>query len=199
MEPKIQNVLKRMEKEDQADRKKLDTPREDRMFTLHPDSAQLLHILIESTNARKIIEVGVSHGYSTIWIAHAVRITGGHLQSIELNPRNIDYATRNLQEAGLSEQVDIKKGDARDILSTTDGPIDLIFMDCWESVYVDLLKLIIPILRPGGLLIADNVTPGHEDSDKYIAALHDDVHMDTISVPIGRNIEISSKKLINPH
>ena len=72
MEPEVQKVLKRMEKEDQADRKTLDIPREDRMFTLHPDSAQLLHILIESTNARKIIEVGVSHGYSTIWIAHAV-------------------------------------------------------------------------------------------------------------------------------
>ena len=195
MKPEVLKVLRRMEKEDDEDRKIPDRPREDRMFTLHPDTSQLIHIMIQSAGCKSLVEIGVAHGYSTIWLAHAARITGGRLTSLEINPKNIERAGRNLTEAGLADMVNLVLGDGRETLRTIKGPIDFVLMDCWEWLYVDLLKLIVPMLRPGGLLAADNVAPGHTESDRYIQALRDDPRMETISVPIGRNIEVSGKSL----
>ena len=195
MKPEVLKVLHRMEKEDAEDRKIPDLPREDRMFTLHPDSSQLIHIMIQSSACKSLVEIGVAHGYSTIWLAHAARITGGRLTSLEINPKNIERAGRNLTEAGLVDMVNLVLGDSRETLRTIKGPLDFVLMDAWEWLYVDLLKLVVPLLRPGGLLVADNVSPGHPESDRYIQALRDHPQIETISVPIGRNIEVSAKSL----
>ena len=195
MEEQILCVLHRLEREDAEDRKAVGRPREERMFTLHPDTARLIHIMIQSARCKALVEVGVAHGYSTIWLAHAARITGGRLTSLEVNPKSIEIARRNLAEGGLSDMVDFVLGDGRETLRTINGPIDFVLLDCWEYLYVDCLNLIAPILRPGGLLVADNVTPGTPEADRYIQALKEHPLMETVSVPIGRNIELSLRRL----
>ena len=80
-------------------------------------------------------------------------------------------------------------------MGTLEAPFDFVLLDCWEWVYVDVLPVIAPMLRPGGLIVADNVEPGKEESDQYIQAVSDHPLMETISVPIGRGIEVSTRRL----
>ena len=195
MESEVSRVLRRLEWEDAEDRKVLDRPREERTLALHPDTAQLLHILVQSAGCKNLVEVGVSHGYSTVWLAHAARTTGGRLISLEVSPKSIEIARRNLAEAGLSKWVKFVLGDARETLPTLEGPFDLLLLDCWDALYIELLGLITPLLRPGGLLVADNVTAGNPKSDPYLQAVRNSPDMDSAYVPIGRNIEVSVKKL----
>ena len=165
------------------------------MLTLHPDTARLVHIMIQSINAQKLVEIGGSHGYSTVWLAHATRITGGRFTSLEVHPKLIEIAKQNVAEAGLADRVEHILGDARETLSPVEGPLDFVLLDCWERLYVELLDPIAQKLRPGGLLVADNVMPGHEGSDEYIQALADHPLMESVSVPIGKQIEVSARRL----
>ena len=192
---KILRVLHRLEEEDAEDRRILDRPREVRMFTLHPDTSRLVHIMIQSTGCKRLVEIGGAYGYSAIWLAHAARITGGRLISLEINPKLIQIGRRNLEEAGLAYMVESIQGDARETLETLETPFDFVLLDCWEPLYVEILDILAPKLRPGGILVADNVNPGHPDSDQYIQALHEHPLMETVSIPIGREIEVSMRKL----
>jgi len=192
---KILRVLHRLEAEDDEDRRTLSRPREERMFTLHPDTSRLIHIMIQSAGCKRLVEIGGAYGYSAIWLAHAARITGGCFTSLEINPKLIEIGRRNLEEAGLADMVESVQGDAKETLDTLETPLDFVLLDCWEPLYVELLNIIAPKLRPGGILVADNVLPGHPDSDQYIQALHGHPLMETVSVPIGRGIEVSTRRL----
>ena len=192
---KILRVLHRLEKEDAEDRRTLSLPREERMYTLHPDTARLIHIMIQSAGCKKLVEIGAAYGYSAIWLAHAARITGGRLFSLEINPKLIQIGRRNLAEAGLADMVESVPGDARETLDALETPFDFVLLDCWEPLYVQILDMLAAKLRPGGILVADNVLPGLPDSDHYIQALHDHPLMETVSVPIGRGIEVSTRRL----
>ena len=198
-EEKILRVIHRMEEEDVKDRRtrsqQSGKPSQEPMLTLHPNTARLCHIMIQSICAKRLVEIGGSYGYSAVWLAHATRITGGQFTSLEVNPKLIEIAKRNVAEAGLTDNVTHISGDARETLVSVEGPLDFVLLDCWEPLYVELLDLIAAKLRPGGLLVADNVIPGREGSDEYIQALADHPLMETISVPIGKEIEVSVKRL----
>ena len=107
----------------------------------------------------------------------------------------IEIAKRNVAEAGLTDNAIDISGDARETLVSVEAPLDFVLLDCWEPLYVELLDLIAAKLRPGGLLVADNVIPGREGSDEYIHALADHPLMETVSVPIGKEIEVSVRRL----
>ena len=192
---KILNVLHRLEEEDAEDRRTLSRPREERMYTLHPDTSRLAHILIQAAGCKRIVELGGAYGYSAIWLAHAARITGGSVTSLEISPKLIKIGRQNLEETGLADMVETIQGDALETLPTLEDPLDFVLLDCWEWLYVDILKILAPKLRPGGLVLADNVNPGNEDSDNFIQALHEHPLMEAVSVPIGREIEIITRKL----
>jgi len=112
-----------------------------------------------------------------------------------VNPKLVEIAKQNVAEAGLTDNVTFIAGDARETMSSVEGPLDFVLLDCWEPLYVELLDLIVSKLRPGGLLVADNVIPGREGSDEYIQALTDHPLMETVSVPIGKEIEVSVRRL----
>ena len=190
---RIEKVLTRLETEDDEDRRLLNRPREERMFTLHPETSRLLHILVQTTKAKNLVEIGVAYGYSTIWLAHAARLTGGRISSLEVNSKLIEIARRNVEDAGLSDRVDFVLGDARQSLPSIAAPFDFVLLDCWEWLYVEMLEMLVPMLRPGALLVADNVHPGKEDSDRFVGAVSAHPSFETIGVPIGRDIQVSMK------
>ncbi|MDP6495535.1 MAG: DUF1442 domain-containing protein, partial [Dehalococcoidia bacterium] len=144
---------------------------------------------------RRLVEIGVSHGYSSLWLAHAARLTGGRLTSLEISASNVKIARQNLEEAGLSDLVEIVLGDAREILRTVHGPLDFVLLDSWDDTYVECLEIIVPLLRPGGLLVTDNVTPREPSISSFVRALEDHPLMETVNVPIGRDIQVSAKAL----
>lgn len=130
----------------------------DRLRNLEPDTAALLAVLIRATSARRVLELGTSNGYSTVWLADAVRTNGGHLTSVEIEADRSTQAARNLDRGGLTKVVDLRVQDAADTLKqASDAEWDLIFLDAERPAYPAYWPDLLRVLRPGGLLAVDNV------------------------------------------
>ncbi len=202
MDERVAKVLRRLEREDTEERAGFDlpgeVPHEERMYTLHPETSKLVHMLVQASGGRKVLEIGASHGYSTVILADAVGVTGGSLTSLEISEDNVQTTTVNLAEAGLSDHVTIVHGDAMETISGVSGPLDFVLLDCWEEVYVPLYPHVIQLLRPGGLIVADNVTAGAQGTAEFVQTLEADPIMETVNVPIGRDIQVSAKRFDAP-
>lgn len=130
----------------------------DRLRNLEPDTAALLALLVRATGARKALELGTSNGYSTLWLADALRANGGRLVSAEIEAGRSSQAARNLDRAELRSIVELRVQDAADVLKESpDEEWDLIFLDAERPAYRDYWPDLVRVLRPGGLLAVDNV------------------------------------------
>jgi len=116
----------------------------------------LLRVQAAAIGARRILEIGTAIGYSGIWLARALP-PGGMLITMELDAARADEARKNFARAGVADRVTVMAGDASRMLHKVAGPFDLIFQDGNKQLYVPLLGTLIERLRPGGLLITDNV------------------------------------------
>jgi len=134
-----------------ADNDARETERPKRMLNITRDTGRLLWILLCAIGATRILEVGTSNGFSTIWLADAARSTGGHVTTLELNPEKIALARANLIAAGLDSIVDIIAGRADETLRALAGPFDLVFLDADRPSYLTYLDMVVPKLRPGGI------------------------------------------------
>jgi predicted O-methyltransferase YrrM len=130
----------------------------ERLRNLEPDSARLLALLARATGARALLELGTSNGYSTVWLADAVRATGGRVTSVDLDPQRSAEAAANLDWAGLRGFVELRVQDAAQTLGdSADAQWDLIFLDAERPAYPSYWPDLQRVLRPGGLLAVDNV------------------------------------------
>lgn len=130
---------------------------EDVYLCIEPAMGRFLNLCARSIGAKTIVEFGTSFGVSTIYFAAAAKETGGHVIGTELEPSKAKKAQANLEEAGLADVVDIRIGDAMVTLQDVEGPVDLLFLDGWKDLYLPVVKLMQPKLRPGALVLADNV------------------------------------------
>lgn len=125
-----------------------------------PPQAKMLHLLARAVGSERILEIGTLGGYSTIWLARAVSKTG-RVITLEINPHHAQTASKNLQRAGLEDRVEIRIGDARQSLaslSQESHPLfDFAFLDADKASNADYLDLTVPMLRPGALIVVDNV------------------------------------------
>jgi predicted O-methyltransferase YrrM len=112
---------------------------------------------------RSLIEIGASGGYSTIWTGTAARAVGGSLTTLEIDPVKIELASESLSDAGLDDAVTIVEGDAFAYMSSRGEPADFVFLDAEKEDYLAFLALIVPILSPGGVLVADNLISHEAD------------------------------------
>jgi len=165
-----------------------------RMLNITPDTGRLLWILACATRATRILEVGTSNAFSTIWLADAARSTGGRVTTLEVNPDKIALARANLASAGLAGVVEILEGPAADTLARLPGPFDLVFLDADRPSYLTYLELVVPRLRPGGLLVADNVTSHASELQDYLRRVRSHPGLFSVTVPIGNGEEIALKR-----
>ena len=170
-----------------------ETARPRRMLNITRDTGRLLWILVCATRATRILEVGTSNAFSTIWLADAARTTGGRVTTLEVNPDKIALARANLASAGLADVVDILEGPAAGTLATLAGPFDLVFLDADRPSYLTYLELVVPRLRTGGLLVADNVTSHASELVDYLSRVKSHPELFTVTVPIGNGEEIALK------
>ena len=161
------------------------------MLNITPDTGQLLWILARSIEAKHILEVGTSNGYSTIWLADAVAPVGGRVTTLERLEAKATMARANLEAAGLASSVDIVQGEAIESLTALNGPFDLVFLDADRGSYLDYLPRLVELLRPGGLLVTDNVTSHPDEVADFLEAVRADPRLETVTVPIGKGEEIS--------
>jgi len=154
----------------------------------------LLNLLAKEGCARRILEVGSSFGYSTVWLAEAARAVHGKVISLELKATKTEYATAQLARAGLADFVEFRVGDALASLAALAGPFDLVLIDLWKDLYVPVFELLYPKLAPGALVIADNMiepASARPHAQAYRHAVHVARDMSSVLLPVGNGIELS--------
>jgi predicted O-methyltransferase YrrM len=166
-----------------------------RKLNITPDTGRLLWILVRGARATRILEVGTSNGYSTIWLADAARETGGRVVTLERSPEKVAEARANLARAGLADHVEIREGPAAETLAALPGPFDFVFLDADRPSYRTYLELVTPKVVRGGLLVADNVVSHRAELEDYLGRLAADPSWFTVTVPIGKGEEVSLKLL----
>ena len=133
------------------------------------DTGALLHALARACGARRILEIGTAIAYSTIWLASALA-DDDMMITMEMSGERADRARANLTEAGLDDRVSVMVGDATKFLHKVSGPFDLIFQDSDKQLYEPMLNRLVALLRPGGMLLTDNVLWSGEVIPGYVAS-----------------------------
>lgn len=140
---------------------------------------RLLRVLAESTQARNAIEVGTSTGFATLWLADALRKTGGRVITFEIDPGRAATARRQFRAAGVDSFVTLIEGDAHKNITQVRGPLDLVFLDADKDGYLDYFQHLLPLVRPGGLIVAHNMRFPAPDPN-YVRAVTTDPNLETI-------------------
>ncbi len=167
----------------------------DVLLPVSRDAGRFLYAVARSISAKRIVEFGTSFGVSTIYFAAAVKDNGsGLVIGSELEGSKVARANQHLAKAGLSDFADIRPGDALQTLQDVAGSIDLLFLDGWKLMYLDVLKLLTPKLRQGSVVLADDVTLFPKDVASYLAFVRDPANgFVTATLPLGDGIEYSVK------
>jgi predicted O-methyltransferase YrrM len=171
-----------------------ETARPKRMLNITRETGRLLWILIKAMNATRILEVGTSNAFSTIWLADAARGNRGRVTTLELAADKVALARSNLEAAGLAGVVDVVEGRAAETLATLPGPFDIVFLDADRPSYLTYLELVVPKLRSGGLLVADNATSHAHELEDYLDRVKSHPDLFAVTVPIGNGEEIAVKR-----
>ena len=184
----LDTVLDRLYADD-ARQRAAGLPSSQRTRNLERETGRWLRLLVLATSARAILEVGSSNGVSTLWLASAAAETGGHVTGTELLPERAAEANANLAEAGLGHVATVRAGDAAATVAGLPGPFDLVFIDAEKDDYVAHFERAAGKVRPGGLVLADNVIS--HDLSAYQAMLRARPDVETVTVPIGRGVEMT--------
>ncbi len=170
-----------------------------------PLVGRLLYNLARTSQSKKVLEIGTAIGYSGIWLARAIAPVKGSLTTIDMNPQRVKIAQKNLAEAGLDQSVKVIEGNALEILPTLKDEYDFVFLDSDKDVYPDAFKMSIPLLRKGGLFVADNalwggdVAKGGKSKDtqamiKFNKLVTESRGMSTVIVPLRDGVLVSLKE-----
>jgi predicted O-methyltransferase YrrM len=160
---------------------------------LHPDSAALIALLVRAKQARKVLEVGTSNGYSTLWLADAVRDTGGSLRTLEIDKARKKAARQNLRETKLEDFVRMEVCDAGEFLRDYSKYFDVVLLDADRSQYTAYWPHLQRILtKPGSLLVVDNVLSHADEVQAFIALVEADKNFSSMVLDIGAGLLLAS-------
>lgn len=167
----------------------------DLYLPLSPEQGAFCYLTARALGARRIVEFGTSFGISTIYFAAAVRDNGGgRVIGTEMVPEKVAQARRNLEDAGLGEFAEIREGDALVTLKDEQEPIDMVLLDGWKDGYMPMLRLLTPLLRPGGVVLADNIFTFKRDLRPYVEHVQDPANgFRSSTLHLGDGLEYSVK------
>src|ERR1041385_1659880 len=151
---------------------------------------RMLRLLTEAVNAKNVIEIGTSTGISGMWFAMALERTGGHLTTFELDHARAELARAHFKKAGVDRLVTLIEGDAHQNITKLKDPVDVVFIDAEKEGYVDYLNKILPLVRPGGLILAHNVNMVAD----YVKAVTNNPDLDTVFYTEGNQLGVTLKK-----
>jgi len=202
---KIQNVLSRLEKDINYENSHRDEifPQE-RMNCISKNIGMFYNIMLKSINAKKILEIGMSVGYSGLWFADAVMSntqSDGQIITIDRERFKIDNAKKNFEEAGVSSLIKIRDGDARKVLYDIKEEFgknyfDFIFIDADKESYIEYFDLCLPLVRKGGMIGADNILLPERFNEMmvdYLSHVRSNPNVQSVTIPIDNGEEITIK------
>jgi predicted O-methyltransferase YrrM len=190
LDGRVRSVLERLEMED-ADERARGLPPAERARQVAPTTGQLLFALTASRPTPRVLEIGGSRGYSTIWIAAGARLAGGSVVSLELDPRKVEAWRDNVRDAGLDAIAQLIPGDAHETIPALEGEFDICFLDAEKDDYEQLFALARAKLHRGSLVVADNVTSHADTLGAYSAARQADDSLESVTVTLDRGLELS--------
>jgi predicted O-methyltransferase YrrM len=155
-----------------------------RMLNITPDTGELLRMLVITGSLRRVLELGTSNGYSTLWLADGCRRTGGKVITVEKSETKRTLALENFRRAGLEAWIDSRLADAGRALSDLHES-DLVFLDTDRGAYVDWWPQVQAALRRGGLLVVDNATTHPHEMEPFVRAVEQTAGFSRVLVPIG--------------
>ena len=204
---KIQNVLSRLEKDiDYENSHRDEVTSEKRLNCISKNIGMFYNTLLMSINAKKILEIGMSVGYSGLWFADVVMSntqseSNGKIITIEREKFKIDNATQNFEEAGVGSLIKIREGEARKILREikeefSENYFDFIFIDADKESYIEYFDLCLPLVRNGGMIGADNILLPERFNEMmvdYLSHVRSNPNVQSVTIPIDNGEEITIK------
>lgn len=207
----IRQVLYRLG--NQADRERsddADIPEDESMLAITQDTGIYFNIMLKAMSARKILEIGTSTGYSTLWFSDAIKYAGGDtprksIITIERNPAKIKRAKKNFKDAEIAGIIEIRRGVAADVLKAmladyrkaeSAVPFDFVFIDADKENAINYFELVLPMVRTGGIIAADNITSPKScvaEMARYSRYVKGRQGLESVTVPIGMGEEITIK------
>lgn len=154
------------------------------------DDGRMLRVLAESANAKNIVELGTSTGLSGMWFGLALMKTGGKLTTFEIDPGRAALARAHFKKAGIDSFITLIEGDAHQNVTRLKDPIDVLFIDADKDGYLDYLTKLLPLVRPGGLILAHNV----DSAPDYEQAVTTNPDLETVFYRENQGLGITLKK-----
>jgi len=199
----ISKVLDELETQSILEKsKKTEIPPDDRMLAITKETGELLNMILRLKNAKNMLEIGMSTGYSTIWCAESISEQSGKIITIEQNPNKIKRAKENFQKAGVTDTITIMEGLAMQILTELSLKqkykkfFDFVLIDADKENVKEYFDLIFPMVSIGGIIITDNMyypEKFRQDMKKFSDYLKGNPKLRTITSPIGNGEEITIK------
>ncbi|HGH7183166.1 methyltransferase domain-containing protein [Bacillus cereus] len=168
--------------------------REEKLRNVSREMGQFLSILVKGSNAKNVLEIGTSNGYSTLWIASAVEETNGNVTTVELSSERVGEALVNFEKANLLQRIDVHNQEAGAFLDAQlDHSFDFIFLDSERTQYMWWLEHIKRMLQPKGLLVVDNATSHASELAEFIKMIEEDDTFETVLLAFQKGAFVARK------
>ncbi len=158
-------------------------------------TAEFLYNMIVDSNAKSVIEVGTSNGYSGIWLGKALKKTGGKLTTIEFYDKRLSVAKENFEKCGVADVIETKQGDGATVLEylPEDFRVDFAFIDANKAQYIKFFRLIEPHLNVGGYIACDNVISHASKVQTFLEAIDADPNYENVVLPLPAGLSLAKK------
>ncbi len=164
----------------------------ERFRNVEPPTAELLGVLVRASGARRILELGTSNGYSTIWLADAAEATGGTVVSVDVDAERTELARQNLAHAGLGDRAELSTEDAADTLArSADAEWQFIFLDAERPAYPRYLPDLVRTLAPGGVLAVDNVRSHEHELGEFTSLIEAEPALTQTVLAVGAGLRLA--------
>ena len=193
MDDSLQSLLRELERFGAENDARV-SQRSEKMLNITPDTGELLAILAQGIKARRVLEIGTSNGYSTIWLADAMKAVSGMVVTVEVSAAKAEMARQNVKRAGLAQWVQQELTDAGEFLrEQPPSQYDLLFLDSNREQYASWWPSIQRVFAPGGLLVVDNAVSHAGEMESFIAKVRATAGWRSVVVPIGNGELIALK------
>lgn len=203
MDSKIENILKSIENQEKFEQENPhQIPHSEKVLAIGRDTGVFYNILLKNMQAKNILEVGMSVGYSTLWFADAISKRNGKIITIDHDETKIQRAKKNFEEAGFADLIEIHHGDALNVLKSLKEKLndkeffDFIFLDADKERYIEYFDAVFPLLKKGRLIGADNILfpeRFRKFTKLYVNHVRNNPKISSVTIPIDNGEELSLK------
>ena len=192
MDSELDVLLKKLEQRG-MENDSAETVRKKKYLNITRDTGEFLAVMVKATGSKRILEIGTSNGYSTLWLASSVP-AGGHVVTLEIIDEKVAEAKENFAVAGLGDKIDIQNIKADRFFETPMEPFDLIFLDAERHEYMGFAARLYDALKPGGVMICDNAISHAAELDEFMKYTNSRSDLVTCLLPVGKGELVACKE-----